>query len=61
MAGDYTDYGDEVLRTTGTGGRVRSRVSIGEYNPDKVINARPSKLKGTFDSYVYKIQEEGLF
>ena len=39
---DYEGYEEETSRTTGTGGRIRPRAKIGEYNPNRVIKARPS-------------------
>ena len=42
--GDYDDYEDEeTSRTAGTNGRIRTRAKIGEYDPNRVIKARPSR------------------
>lgn len=49
---DYEGYEEETSRTTGTGGRIRPRAKIGEYNPNRVIKARPTLTapKATFET-----------
>ena len=42
---DYEYYDtDETSRTAGNNGKIRLRAKVGEYDPNKVVQARPSKF-----------------
>ena len=46
---DYEYYdSDETSRTAGNNGKIRLRAKVGEYDPNRVVQARPSKFSMIF-------------